>query len=120
MYLYPRESKTGPYGLFKTSNNSVNACVTQLTDSHEDYASCHVQASNWARDTLIHLACDSCSKVMIPSKLKRILYFVRTKGFEADLRTPTQGPDRCLCLFSPSFLFLCQKLMRRMVQDSNH
>lgn len=40
-------------------SNSVNFCVNQSTDSYEDYASCHVQASNWARDTPIHLACDS-------------------------------------------------------------
>lgn len=34
-----------------------------MTDSHEDYASCHVQASNGARDTSVHLACNSCSKI---------------------------------------------------------
>lgn len=53
-----------------------------------------------------------------PSELKRILYFVQMKGFEAAMRTPKQGTDRCL--FFLSFLFLCQKVMRRMVKDNNH
>jgi len=62
MHLHRRERQTGPYRLFWTSNN-VNFYVNPLTDSHEDHASCHVQASNWTRDTPVHLACDSCSKI---------------------------------------------------------